>query len=127
MGGEFKTDKKSIKVTLTQVGVTNKVLNKVVVLDISNKITPVAKMILVTDADESSFDKPWEYDSVVGMLMYLYRNSRPDKNFAVHQCARFTHNPDSSHAEAIKRIFQYMVGIQGIFLNFDPNSDIKLY
>eukprot|EP00957_Ditylum_brightwellii_P133389 10170240-Ditylum_brightwellii.AAC.1 len=29
----------------------------------------------------------WSYTSVVGMMMYLARNSRPEITFAVHQCA----------------------------------------
>ena len=32
------------------------------------------------------------YDSVIGMILYLESNTRPDISFAVHQCARFTHN-----------------------------------
>ena len=32
----------------------------------------------------------WNYASVVGMLMYLASNSRPDIAFAVHQCARLS-------------------------------------
>ena len=34
-------------------------------------------------------------------------NTRPDIQFAVHQCARFTHNPKMSHLNAVKRIIRY--------------------
>ena len=33
----------------------------------------------------------WNYASVVGMLLHLAGNVRPDMAFAVHQCARFSH------------------------------------
>ena len=46
----------------------------------------------------------WNYASVVGMLLYLAGNTRPDIAFAIHQCARFTHQPKHSHEEAIKQI-----------------------
>ncbi len=38
------------------------------------------------------------------MLLYVSSNSRPDIQFAVHQCARFTHCPKKSHGEAVRRI-----------------------
>ena len=50
----------------------------------------------------------WSYASVVGMLLYLAKNSRPEIAFALHQCARFTHCTKRSHEKAIKRIFRYL-------------------
>ena len=101
---EFSTDKKSGKVTLNQVGLTKKVLKILGMLDINNNINPAATITLGTDADGPPFDEPWGYDSVVGMLICISRNSRSDIHFAVHQCARFTHNPRSIHAESVKSI-----------------------
>jgi hypothetical protein len=54
------------------------------------------------------FDEEWDYASIIGMLMYLSANTQPDIAFAVHQAARFTHNPRASHAAAIKRILRYL-------------------
>ena len=34
---------------------------------------------------------PNSYAYVIGMMMYLASNTRPDISFAVNQCARFTH------------------------------------
>ena len=50
----------------------------------------------------------FNYRSVVGMLLYLSGNTRPDITFAVSQVARFTHNPKKSHATAIKMIVRYL-------------------
>ena len=63
---------------------------------------------------------------MVGMLLYLSSNSRPDIQFAVHQCARFTHSPKQSHALAIKRIARYLIGTKDKGLTFLPNPNIKL-
>ena len=95
-------------------------------LDINKKISPEATMPLGTDADGPPFDEPWEYASIVVMLMYLSRNSKPDIQFAVNHCARLTHNPSSINSEAVKSICRYLVGTQGQGLTFDPNSDMKL-
>ena len=35
---------------------------------------------------------PNSYASVIGMMFYLESNTRSDISFAVHHCARFTHN-----------------------------------
>ena len=52
----------------------------------------------------------FHYRSVVGMLLYLSGNTRPDITFAVSQVARFTHNPRKSHATALKMIVRYLSG-----------------
>ena len=48
LGVYVKTDKHSDKVTLTQVVLTNKVLNKVLMLDSNKNTTPTATIPLVT-------------------------------------------------------------------------------
>ena len=83
-------------------------------------------MSLITDADGTPFGELCEYDSVVGMLMYLSSNSRSDIHFVVHQCASFTHNPRKIHAGELKRIFRYLVVTQWHVLTFDHNSDMNL-
>ena len=44
------------------------------------------------------------------MLLYLVVNSQPEITYAVHQCARFTHNPNVSHGNATKRICHCLPG-----------------
>ena len=53
---------------------------------------------------EAKGDLPNSYAYVIGMMLYLASNTRPDISFAVHQCARFTHNTKVSHETAVKRI-----------------------
>ena len=50
----------------------------------------------------------WSYPSIVGMLLYLSTNTRPDITFAVSQVARFGHNPKKSHVTAVKTIVRYL-------------------
>ena len=54
------------------------------------------------------------------MMLYLASNTRLDISFAVHQCARFTHNTKASHETAVKRICQYLQGIKDNGLVFNP-------
>jgi len=60
------------------------------------------------DLEGTAFNEEWEYKSIVGMLMYLAANILPDIAYAVHQAARFAHNPKNSHAPEIKRILHYL-------------------
>ena len=52
--------------------------------------------------------------------MYLASNSRPDIAFAVHQCARFTHNSKASHEKGLLRICAYLKGTHDKGLIFKP-------
>ena len=68
----------------------------------------------------------WQYASVIGMMMYLASNSRPDIAFAVHQCARFTHCVKASHENAVLRICKYLKGTQNDGLILRPNKKLKV-
>ena len=49
---------------------------------------------LGTDANGSEDNRGWNnsYASVIGMMLYLESNTRPDMYFAVYQCDRFKQN-----------------------------------
>ena len=106
---EVKTDINSGKVTLTQGGLTKKLMNTLGMLDGNNNITLSSINSLVKDAGAPPFDEPWYFDFFIGVLMYLYRNFRPDIQFTVHQCVRFTHNPSKSRSDAVNRILLNLV------------------
>ena len=55
---EVKTDKQSGKVTLTQIGLTKKVLKIVGMLDSNSTTTPEATIPLGTDSDVTPFNEP---------------------------------------------------------------------
>lgn len=116
-------------VELTQTGLTDKVIKYLGLHNATAKDTPTAADPLGTDEDGDTFDKEWSYPAAVGMLLYLSSNTRPDIQFAVHQCARFSHDPKRSHAQAIKRIARYLVGTntKGILFKPDLNKGLDCY
>ena len=61
------------------------------------------------------------------MMLYLASNTRPDISFAVHQCARFTHNTKVSHETSVKRIFRYLQGTKDNGLVFNPSMKLVVY
>ena len=80
------------------------------------------KAPLGTDVNGSEAKRDWtnSYDSVIEMMLYLASNKRPDISFAVHQCARFTHNTKVSHKKAVKRICRYLQGTKEDGIVFNP-------
>ena len=126
LGVSVDSNQKSGKVLLTQRGLIDKVLRTVGLDASSKKKTPASSTPLGTDAEGDPFTESWQYASVVGMLLYVSSNSQPDIQFAVHQCARFTHCPKKSHGEAVKRICRYLQGTREKGLIFNLNMEMKL-
>ena len=57
-------------------------------------------------------------------MLYLASNTIPDISFAVHQCARFTHNTKLSHETDVKRICRYLQGTKDNGLVFNPSKKL---
>ena len=114
------------RVELLQQGLIDKVLKTLGMQDAHSKRTPASNVPLGTDAEGAPFVEDWNCASVVGMCLHLSSNSRPDIQFAVHQCARFTHSPKASHAQAVIKIARCLAGTKSRGLTFVPDPNIKL-
>jgi len=119
-----KTSSRSFQ--LTQLGLINKVLKAADMEDCNTVSTPASTTPLSKDADGDPFTASWDYATIMGMLMYLAGNTRPDIAFAVHQCARFTHCPKASHGVAVKRILRYLKGTKEQGIIFEPSQELQL-
>lgn len=94
---------------MTQKGLIKKVIQTTTLEDCKPNWNPTSAASLGSDPDGEPYDQTgWNYASVIGMLLYLSNNTRPDITFAVSQCARFTANPKKSHATAVKTIIRYL-------------------
>ena len=54
--------------------------------------------------DENEIDQP--YRNLVGALMYLATNTRPDISYSVGAMARFMHKPGQAHWDAAKKVIR---------------------
>ena len=93
---------------LTQTGLIAKVLETAQMSECNGVDTPTGPVPVGSDADGPPFAEAWNYRTIVGMLMFLSANTRPDISYAVHQAARFSHAPRHSHDVAVKRILRYL-------------------
>ena len=121
-----EVDREEDQITLLQKGLIEKVLRTVGLEDANVKHTPAETSPLGTPTNFKEAKETWNYPSVVGMLLYLCSNSRPDIQFAVHQCARFSHSPSQSHFEAVNRIARYLLGTKDKSLIMSPSEEMRL-
>ena len=115
----------------TQLGLIKKLLECVDMSDCNPAVTPCEGQPLGTNPNGEPHSAEWEYASAVGMLMYLAGNSYPEIQFSVHQCARFTHCPKTTHSKAIKRIARYLKGVlnekEGLRYNISNSVNLDMY
>ena len=126
LGIKFVKDATNNTVTLTQKGLTQKIIDTTGMQDCNPNWTPAIQQALAIDPDGELMVEEWSYPSVVGMLLYLCTNTRPDISFAVSQVARFNHSPKRSHASAIKTIVRYLhrTADKGIIVR--PTGDLSI-
>ena len=116
---------------MNQLGLIKKFLETVGMLDCTPKPVPATIKPLPTDPNGLHHHENWEYASAVGMLLYLAGNAYPEIQFAVHQCARFTHAPRHSHSMAVKKIGHYLQQVlltnQGLTFQASTTPILDLY
>ena len=95
---------------MTQKGLIKKILEAADMMDCNPNSVPASQTPLGADKEGDPMTESWNYRSIVGMLLYLSGNTRPDIVFAVSQVSRFSNNPRQSHATALKTILRYLKG-----------------
>ena len=113
-------------INLTQPGLIKKIIAATGMDRCNPKSNPVTQQALGSHPDSDQMTDPWNYRSLVGMLLYLSGNTRPDLQFAVSQIARFSHDPRQPHANAVKRIIQYLQSSKNNGCLFKKSTTIKL-
>lgn len=114
-------------ITLTQPFLIRKLLLVTGLQDANPNWTPASAEALGKDPDgDPVWSETWNYRSVVGMLLYLSTNTRPDISFAVSQVARFSNAPKKSHAIAVKKIIRYLLRTEDEGTTILPSTNLQL-
>ena len=112
---------------MTQPALIQKIIEMTGMENCNRSPTPAApNQPLAKDPDGEDMTDTWSYPSVVGCLLYLTTNTRPDLCFSVSQVCRFTHCPKQSHASAVKRIVRYLAGTKDNGSIMKPNGTLSL-
>ena len=125
----IKFDRVGDKFKMTQRGLIDKIIHTTGLQNCKPNNMPQSMTALGSDPNGKPMEEVWSYPSVVGMLLYLSCNTRPDIAFAVSQVCRFSSNPKQSHAQAIKTIVRYLSGTrdQGMTFQPGPRLDLDMY
>ncbi len=126
LGIKFVKDEVTNTVTLTQKGLIQKIIKATELQDCNPNHTPALQACLGIDPDGEPMDEFWDHRSIVGTLLYLSTNTRPDITFAVSQVVRFNHSPKKSHASAIKIIVRYLHHTADKGTIVTPTGDLSL-
>jgi hypothetical protein len=68
----------------------------------------------------------YSYLSVIGALMYLTNNTRPDIAFTINCLTRYSATPTMYHWNGIKNILRYLNGTIDLCLFFQINRESNL-
>jgi hypothetical protein len=126
LGIQYTHNDKNGSINMTQEGLIQKIIEATGMEDCNPNHTPAIKDALGSDPDGEPMTDSWSYRSIVGMLLYLSTNTRPDIAYAVSQVARFSHYPKKSHATAIKTIVRYLAGTKDKGMIYSRPKELAL-
>ena len=72
------------------------------------------------------FEGGWPFREVVGSLMWLANQTRPDIANAVRAVARYCHVPTSVHWKAVLHIVRYLKSTSQLDITFQRGSGLQL-
>jgi hypothetical protein len=81
---------------------------------------------LVKSNGEQKLVDPKVYRSLVGSLLFIGKQTRPDILQIVNQLSRFLDRPDESHWKAAKHVLRYLKGTIDLRLTFSKNSSFEI-
>jgi hypothetical protein len=119
-------------INLTQPHLIDQILKDLRLEDenVTTKDTPASSSkILRRHTDSEPFDGSFNYRSVIGKLNYLEKGSRSDISYIVHQCARFSTDPKTEHAQALRWLGRYLKATRhrGTILKPAKGKDMEVY
>ena len=89
----------------------------------SSKTTPMTKDWINQERNTKRFDNPTHFRSLLGSLMYLAVQTRPDISFAISRIACFAHEPLEQDMEALKRVCLYLKATPELGLVYMKSSN----
>ena len=94
----------------------------------SANLTPVVKPPLEKKR-ELKRENDFNYRSVIGSLNFLNNPTRPEDQFAVHPCTRFSADTKLPYDQSVKRVLKYLkdTTTRGLIMKPDPEKGIECY
>lgn len=99
-------DSNAGKIRINQKTYISSLLKKFALENAKEFNTPLANSKLAADVEGKELN--YDYQQIIGCLMYLAVNTRPDIAFAASYLSQFNHKCGKTHFLAAKRVLQYL-------------------
>ena len=122
---EWSTDYSAVK--LTQPNHIRGALIRYNMMDCKPQNTPMSADYDSSPLPEDHVNPDFPFSGIIGTLIWIARNSRPDILVAVTLLATRNKRFNTDHIKAAKRILAYLKGTEnyGIIIRKEPNFDIS--
>ncbi len=111
LGIKVERDRVKRTIKLSQPGYIDKILSRFHTTTAKHSRVPMKEGVTLIPEDAESTEKARsEYSAMIGSIMFLMVQTRPDIAQATSTLARFAKNPGRTHEEAAKVVLRYLQG-----------------
>lgn len=126
VGLEITRDREERTITVRQSAYTTQKLEQFNMTNAKTVSTPVdTNTVYQRNTSTEPVDFP--YGQLVGSLIWLSSQTRPDLAYPVSLLSRFLSNPSDSHVKAAKRVLRYLSGTKDHGITLGGKLDLAAY
>ena len=129
LGLEITRNRENGTLTISQKKYIGSVLAAHRMTDCSSVSTPMEAGMVLGKAGaehESMQEFKTNYQSMLGSIMYIMLQTRPDIAYAISKLSQFSSNPTEQHLQALKRVLRYLKGTKGLGLTYQKDEKGEL-
>ena len=116
------------KISLDQQTYVKSVIEKFSMQDSNSSKTAAENNLSLAKATETeALVDERLYRSLLGSLLYLAKQTRPDEVWIVNVPFRFMHKPACTHCLACKRVLRFLQATKALKLVYSRDSDFNLH
>ena len=123
-GCHYSRDRVAGLLTISQKSFTEKTVKQFGVT--AGRNTPLSTDVFLEEFDEDEPDGVWPFRELVGSLMWLSNQTRPDISNAVRSVARYAHAPKLKHWKAARGILEYLNASSSYGVTFQRGSGLEM-
>ena len=116
------------KITLDEETYIENVIEKFSMQDSNPSKKPAENNLRLVKASESeALDDERLYRSLIGSLLHIAKQTRPDIEWIVNFLSRFIDKPTNTHWMAGKRVLRYLQATKSLILVYSRDGDFNLH
>jgi hypothetical protein len=128
VGFEITRNRRNRTLTITQSTFIRKLLERTKMTNANSTSLPIpaGTVLKSVDEDDESLlegDEITVYRQIVGSVLYLSNNTRPDTSYAVGQLARFMSKPAAIHLQMCKQLLRYLAGMIEVGITYSSRRN----